>query len=170
MIIGNGDIASAIKDRKDLLFFASGVSNSRETRESEYRREINLLRKQNRNSHIVYFSSLCVYYSNTRYARHKRCMERLVKGFRTWTIIRIGNIDWGTNPYTLINYLKNRKKKGQKLHIENVYRYVINREEFDYWINLIRPWSCEMNIPGRRMKVSEIVQEYVNNSHLIHNS
>ena len=105
MIIGNGDIASAIKDRKDLLFFASGVSNSRETRESEYRREIDLLLKQDKNSHIVYFSSLCVFYSNSRYAQHKRYMEKLVKGFRKWTIIRLGNITWGTNPHTLINFL-----------------------------------------------------------------
>ena len=35
-IIGNGDIAMALReggvDRDDLLFFAAGVSNSRETR------------------------------------------------------------------------------------------------------------------------------------------
>ncbi len=163
MIIGKGDIASALKkqDRKDLLFFASGVSNSGETRESEYKREIDLLLRQDRDSHIIYFSSLCVYYSDSRYARHKRYMEQLVKKFKTWTIIRIGNIDWGTNPYTLINYLRNRKKKGQKLQIKNVYRYMLNRKEFDHWIRLIPSWSCEMNIPGRRMKVSKIVKEYL---------
>ena len=48
MIIGHGDIASALSNRKDRLYFASGVSNSSEIRESEYRREINLLLKQNR--------------------------------------------------------------------------------------------------------------------------
>ena len=97
-------------------------------------------------------------------------MEELVKKFKKWTIIRIGNIDWGTNPHTLINYLRNKKSKGQKLHIKNVYRYILNREEFDYWIKLIPPWSCEMNVSGRRMKVSEIVREYVKNSPAIHNS
>lgn len=161
MIIGHGDIASAIKDRADLLFFASGISHSGEKRESAYRREIHLLLKQKRHSHLVYFSSLCVFYSHSRYARHKRRMEALVKKFKTWTIFRMGNIDWGTNPYTLINYLRNRKKKGQKLQIKNVYRYIINKEEFDYWIGMIPSWSCEMNISGRRMKVREIVNEYV---------
>ena len=163
MIIGKGDIASALKkqDRKDLLFFASCVSNSGETRESEYKREIDLLLKQDRDSHIVYFGSLCVYHSDSRYARHKRYMEQLVKKFKTHTTIRIGNIDWGTNPYTLINYLRNRKKKGQKLQIMDVYRYILNRKEFDYWISLIPPWSCEMNIPGRRMKMSKVVKEYL---------
>ena len=45
MIIGNGNIARALKDidRDDLLFFASGVSNSQEDRESEYKREMELL-------------------------------------------------------------------------------------------------------------------------------
>ena len=161
MIVGTGDLSSVIKDRKGLLFFASGVSNSGETRESEYRREIDLLLRQDLDQHLVYFSSLCVYYSNSRYAQHKRYMEELVKGFKTHTIFRIGNIDWGTNPHTLINHLRDRRKRGEELVIEDVYRYVISKEEFDYWISLIPDWSCEMNIPGRRLKVADIVREYV---------
>jgi len=35
MIIGNGDIGKALKDRDDVVFFASGVSNSQETDEKE---------------------------------------------------------------------------------------------------------------------------------------
>lgn len=161
MIIGNGDIASAIKDRKDLLFFASGVSNSRETRESEYRREVELLLKQDANSHIVYFSSLSVFYSNARYVKHKRYMESLVKGFKKWTIIRMGNIDWGTNPHTLINFLRNQYIRREKMKIQNVYRYICSREEFDYWLKMIPDWSCEISIPGKRMKVKDIVKQYV---------
>ncbi|MEK7117078.1 MAG: hypothetical protein AAB837_02855 [Patescibacteria group bacterium] len=161
MIIGNGDIAKAIKDRKDLLFFVSGVSNSQETRESEYKREVDLLSKQNKKSHIVYVSSLCVFYSNTRYAEHKRQMEGLVKKFKTWTIVRLGNITWGTNPHTLINKLKEQKQRGEKLVIQDTYRYVCERDEFDYWFNMIPSWSCEMNVPGKRMKVKEIVKKYV---------
>ena len=49
MIVGYGDIASVLKDRKGTIFFASGVSNSQETRESEYKREEDLLMKQNKN-------------------------------------------------------------------------------------------------------------------------
>ncbi len=161
MIVGNGDIAKALPKRDDLLFFASGVSNSLEARDSEYKREADLLLKQDKNQHIVYISSLCVFYLNTRYAKHKRHMEKLVKGFKTWTIIRLGNIAWGTNPHTLINYLRNRKKKGKELYIQDAYRYICDRDEFDYWISMIPDWSCEMNVPGRRMKVSEIVKEFV---------
>lgn len=161
MIIGNGDIAKVIQDRDDLLFFVSGVSNSQETRESEYRREINLLLDQDHESHIVYVSSLCVFDTDTRYACHKRQMEKLVKNFKTWTIIRLGNITWGTNPHTLINFFKNQKTRGEKLIIKDVYRYICDREEFQYWLSLIPAWSCEMNIPGRRMKVKDIIKEYV---------
>ena len=43
-----------------------------------------------------------------------------------------------------------------------MYRYVVDKDEFLHWLNMIPPWSCELNIPGRRMKVREIVREYVN--------
>ena len=88
MIIGNGDLASVLPDREDLIFFASGVSNSQETRESEYQREVDLLMKQNRDSHIVYFSTLASFYSRTRYVDHKLNMESLIKRyFKKYTII-----------------------------------------------------------------------------------
>lgn len=165
MIVGKGNISSVLKDREDRIYFASGVSFSGETRESEFRREIDLLMKQDRFSHLVYFSSLCVFYSYTPYARHKRLMERLVKGiFERYTIVRLGNIEWDENPHTLINYLRARKERGEPLVVQDVYRYVISKEEFLHWINMIPPWSCEMNLPGRMMKVSEIVEKYVEES------
>ena len=161
MIIGNGDIASALPDKKNRLFFASGVSNSQETRESEYRREKNLIFKQDRNSHIVYFSSLAVLYGKNRYVQHKREMEALIKQeFLRYTIMRLGNITWGTNPHTLINYFRQQLKADKPITIQNTYRYIIDKDEFLHWIGLIPDWSCEMNITGRRMKVSEIVDEY----------
>ncbi|OHA88491.1 MAG: hypothetical protein A2653_00970 [Candidatus Zambryskibacteria bacterium RIFCSPHIGHO2_01_FULL_43_25] len=161
MIIGNGDIASALPDKKNRLFFASGVSNSQETRESEYAREKTLLFKQDRNSHIVYFSSLAVLYGKNRYVQHKREMEALIKQeFLRYTIMRLGNITWGTNPHTLINYFRQQLKADKPITIQNTYRYIIDKDEFLHWIGLIPDWSCEMNITGRRMKVSEIVDEY----------
>jgi len=162
MIIGEGDVASAIIDREDLLFFASGVSNSQETRESEYQREKDLLLTQDRKQHLVYFGSLSIFYADTRYARHKRGMEELVKeNFGRYTIVRLGTITWGNNPHTLINYFRARKKAGEPIEVKDVYRYVINKEEFRYWLGLIPDFNCEMNITGRRMKVREIVEELV---------
>lgn len=158
MIIGHGDISSVLKDRKGFIFFASGVSNSKEKRESEYEREIDLLTKQDRTKHLVYFSTLSIFYANTQYTRHKLFMESLIKKyFETYTIIRLGNITWGTNPHTIINYMKAHKDA----EIQDVYRYIVDKDEFLHWIDLIPDWSCEMNITGRRMKVQDIVKEYV---------
>ena len=161
MIIGHGDIASILQDRDDRLYFASGVSNSKETREPEYRREVNLLLSQDKLRHIVYFGSMCIFYSNTHYAQHKRCMENLVKkNFPHYTIFRMGNIAWGSNPHTLINFIQNKIRKREPFEIQDVYRYVVEKEEFLYWIDLIPDWNCEMNITSRRMKVIDIVKEY----------
>ena len=166
MIIGNGDIAKALKevDRDDLLFFASGVSNSQEKRESEYKREFNLLNSLLINpggklKHLVYFSSLAIFYSDTRYAVHKRTMELAIKErFWHYTIIRLGNISWGDNQHTIINFLRNKIKNGEPYKIKDEYRYIIEEDEFLHWMRLIPVWNCEMNIPGKMMKVKEIVQ------------
>ncbi|MFA5990492.1 MAG: hypothetical protein WC803_12925 [Sphingomonas sp.] len=159
MIIGHGDISSVLPERDDLLFFASGVSNSREDRESEYTREIDLLHAQDRDKHIVYFSSLCVFDKKSRYSQHKRRMELMISIiFETYTIIRIGNITWGSNTNTIINFLKDKIQKGEQYTVEDVYRHILSKEEFLYWIDRIPSWSCEMNIPGKMMMVSEIVE------------
>lgn len=157
MVIGNGDVASALIDKPGMLYFASGVSNSQELRESEYRREVDLLLEQDKTLHVVYFSTLASLYSDTRYTRHKRHMEGIVKSdFPKYTIVRLGNILWGTNPHTLINYLR----AHPEAEVRDEYRYVVGKEEFSHWIELIPDWSCEMNIPGERLKVREVKEKY----------
>lgn len=161
MIIGNGDIAKALKEvDDDKLYFASGISNSAETRESEFKREKDLLSEQDRTKHLVYISSLCVLYSDTPYAKHKKNMEMYVKfNWNNHTILRLGNINWGSNPHTIINYLKKKIKAGEKLEIQDTYRYIIDKDELHYWIGMIPDFRCEMNVPGKRMHVSKIVAE-----------
>lgn len=163
MIVGNGDIASVLGevDKPNLLFFASGVSNSKEVLDSAYQREIDLLMKQDFSKHIVYFSSLSIFYNNNRYTMHKIQMERTIREyFHKWTIIRIGNITWGKNPHTIINFFRNKIKNNQPIEVRDEYRYVVELDEFLHWLKLIPTWSCEMNIPGRRMLVSQILNEY----------
>ena len=158
MVVGNGDIARVLPDRDDLLFFASGVSNSQCDDENEYEREIELLSLQDTSKHIVYFSTLSLFYGDSRYIDHKWQMETLVKEwFEHFCIFRIGNIDWGTNPHTLINYLR----ANPKAEIRNEWRYVVDKDEFLHWVNLIPLWNCEMNVPGRRLTVREIYDEFV---------
>jgi len=116
MIIGSGDIASALIDRKDVIFFASGVSDSRCEDIGEYMREELLLTDVSHrypNKSLFYFSSIGVNLVQSKYFIHKLGMEDLVRElFLDCVILRIGNITWGTNPNTFINYLKSRKEQG----------------------------------------------------------
>ena len=162
MILGNGTIGSVLTDREDRLYFASGVSNSSETRRSEYEREKNLLLEQDRHRHLVYFSTLSVFYSDSLYVQHKKRMEKLIKErFKTHTIMRLGNPTWGKNPVHLIPFLKKKLENNEPLDVWDVYRYPLELKDFLHWVSLIPPWSCEMNVYTSVMKVNDILEHYV---------
>lgn len=168
MIIGRGDISKALVDRDDVTWFASGVSNSRETSPKAYQREMELLFRMPRDRHLVYFSSLCIYYGQNEYARHKRIMEQTIRNhFPGYTIVRIGNIDWGENPNTLINYLRAHPMAD----VKPVYRHILSQEEFKYWMGLIPvPGKNEMNIPGDRVWVPDLFRSlHPNHSAQVYN-
>jgi hypothetical protein len=133
MIVGRGDIASILNDREGAIFFASGVSNSTETTQSEYWREMQLLDKQDKNKCLFYFSSISVDDMSkieNEYLMHKRRMELLIKSnFKNYNIIRIGNISWGNNPNTFLNYIKNKIKNGEAVEIKDEYKYIIDKEQ-----------------------------------------
>lgn len=161
MIIGRGNIAKVLKDREDLVFFASGVSDSSCVSHEDYEREISMMRNVDPSSHVVYFSNLGIYYKDDRYTRHKKYMEGMVKSrFKYYTIVRIEVCEWVNNPTTILNVFKEKLKNGEKIEIQNTYRYVLSLDEFLYWISLI-PYkqNNEMNILGRRMHISDIVDE-----------
>jgi nucleoside-diphosphate-sugar epimerase len=153
MIIGSGDIASVLTDREDVIFFVSGVSNSKETRESEFEREKMLLYNTPKDKHLIYISTLSVYYQKTPYTEHKLEMERLISAyFPSFTIFRIGNITWGKNPNTFINYLKAHPDAERK----PVWRYLVDKEEFLHWIDLAPiPGREIMNITGKMIWVPQ---------------
>lgn len=159
MIVGHGDIGSVLMgiDRPDITFFASGVSDSSCKDIEQYQREIDLLMDQPNYMHIVYFSSLCIYYGDSLYQRHKLTIEEIVKTrFYSYTIVRLGNISWGSNPNTLINYLKAHPDTP----IYSTYRFIVSEEEFKYWLGMIRVGVNDiMNMPGRMVFVPDLVKE-----------
>lgn len=160
MIIGNGDIAKALRpvDRADIVFFASGVSSSKETRLKEFDREIDMLHNIKPDRHIVYFSTLSVYYSYSPYVKHKEYIENLIQVlFASYTIVRLGNITWGNNPNTLLNFFRNEYRAGREPVIQDCHRYLINKEEFLHWMKMIRVGQKDiMNITGQKKHVREI--------------
>lgn len=130
MILGSGDIASILHDRDGALFFASGVSDSGCEDEAQFIREIKLLDQQNRDQFIFYFSSMQVFYSGSRYARHKVCMETLIKQwFDHYCIIRLGNITWGNNPRTFLNFIRNCRKEGIPVPIRDEWKFMSNKDQ-----------------------------------------
>ncbi|SDE43445.1 NAD-dependent epimerase/dehydratase family protein [Riemerella columbipharyngis] len=124
MIIGNGLVASLFKDydREEVVFFASGVSNSLETDIHQFIREENLLRKtiaKNLNKTFIYFSTCSIYDSSkvdSPYVLHKLKIEQIVKdSCQSYLILRISNVvGKGGNPNLLMNYLV-REVKSQRV-------------------------------------------------------
>lgn len=157
-IVGNGDIASVLPDRMGITFLAAGLSNSKNVTFADFKREQEMI-SMYRNNHIVYFSSLCIYYSNSPYAKYKKDIEEYIKQTCDYyTIVRLGNITWGDNPNTIINYFKN----NPNAKVEDGYRYLVDKEEFLYWIGKIRYMTKDiMNITGKLTSIKEIYERSV---------
>jgi len=134
MIIGNGILANALRpfDVEDIVFFASGVSNSLEVKTSEFTREINLLQstvEKYPNKKFIYFSTCSVYDSSkteSPYVLHKLNIEKIISDIcPEYTIFRIGNaVGKGGNTNTLINFLKNSIEEGKTIQVHNKARRV----------------------------------------------
>jgi hypothetical protein len=162
MIVGKGDIASILNDREGAIFFASGVSKSTETNELEFWREIELLDKQDKTKCLFYFSSITLDDMSkigNQYLAHKRKMELLVKSnFKNYNIIRIGNISWGSNPNTFINYIKNKIKNGEPVEIKDEFKYLIDKEQLLLLTdNLPLVGQNTISVFGRMAKVNELI-------------
>jgi hypothetical protein len=164
MIIGNGDIASVIKDRDGAIFFASGVSKSNETSEKEYDRERNLLLGQDKSKCIFYFSSITIDFTEqlekSRYLRHKKEMEDLIKAnFQNYNIIRIGNITWGNNPNTFLNFIKNKLENNEPVNIRRgELKYMLDKDQFSLIIdNLPLNGKNQISIFGKVVRVEDLI-------------
>jgi nucleoside-diphosphate-sugar epimerase len=164
VIIGSGDIASILNDRDDFIFFAAGVSNSRETDEERYSWEkhrlmtfiemANALEKS-----LVYFGSFACYFSLSRYTVHKLEMEQMIKeACNNYSIIRIGNITWGKNPNTFINFIRNKIAAGEEFEIRDEFKYIISKEQLLFITdNLPMTGKNEISVFGDCKKVKDII-------------
>lgn len=131
MIVGAGMMAKAFENsilNPNTIVFASGVSNSLETRLSEFEREKKLLEQtvfNNENCKLIYFSSCSIYdgaVSDRLYVKHKIFMENYLASLTdNYLICRVSNVvGKNGNPNTLINYL---------------YNCINNNISFQAWIN-----------------------------------
>lgn len=127
MIVGNGLIANLFKnhDEENVVFFASGVSNSLETSKINFEREENLVRKtlsENPEKLFVYFSTCSIYDSSkaeSLYVLHKLHMESIVsKNAQKFLILRVSNaVGKGGNPNLLLNFIYHSLKNNQTIQV-----------------------------------------------------
>lgn len=163
MIIGNGLIASLFTecDQENIIFFASGVSNSLETKKEEFLREENLIKKtitENPNKVFIYFSTCSIYDSSkveSQYVLHKLKMEQIIIQLcPQYLILRLSNaVGNGGNPNLLMNYLVRSVKNKEIINvhtkatrnlidvedIKNITNQLIDKRYFNKIINIAYP-------------------------------
>ena len=106
-----------------LTVFASGVSNSGETRLAEFERERDLLQHTLQNaSQLMYFSTCSVHdpeLSESPYVQHKLAMEQLVQRAGSQNaIVRLPQVvGLSANPHTLTNYLYRQISAGERFEV-----------------------------------------------------
>ena len=178
MIIGNGLIANLFKDsdRENVIFFASGVSNSSETDPAQFQREENLIRKtisENPEKLFVYFSTCSIYDSsktNSHYVLHKLKMEELIKtNTKEYLILRVSNaVGKGGNPNLLINYLVRSVKEHQKINVhtkatrnlidsedvKEITLHLLEKKDFNKIINIAYPQNYSI------IEILEILEHF----------
>lgn len=139
-VVGNGMLAQNIKSSlpssfKDIVFFASGVSDSTTTNHAEFEREILLLsRFLQSDMHIVYFSTCSIYdpdLVNSPYVRHKLHIENLLKSRGSFSLFRLPQvIGYPVNPATLCNHFARCIRDGRHFTVwRDARRYLIDIDD-----------------------------------------
>jgi UDP-2-acetamido-2,6-beta-L-arabino-hexul-4-ose reductase len=147
MVIGNGLVARMLEkfDVNDhILIFASGVSNSGENSDTEYKRESDLLlSKRGTKARLVYFST-CSMFDPTlqegKYVKHKRAMEEMIASeFHSHLILRLPLlISNAPNPYTFFNFMSQRIRQGTPIPVHsNAWRYLMDASDLSFWIPIL---------------------------------
>jgi nucleoside-diphosphate-sugar epimerase len=175
MVVGNGMMAKkffSFKDDENILIFASGVSNSKETKVENFEREKDLLFEaisQNSTKKFVYFSTCSIYDPSEKdslYVKHKlECEQLIEKNCKNYLICRISNVVGKTdNPNTIISYLVSKIGSEQPFQLwKNSVRNIIDIEEvFSFVSHKVKAGigaeTCVIANPFQ-YKVTEIVKK-----------
>jgi hypothetical protein len=147
MIIGSGLIANTFREYvndKENIIFASGVSNSSESRSNEFQREKELLSNtvyNYPNKTLVYFSTCAFddkYFSESSYLIHKKEMEFWIfKNVSSYYIFRIPQLIGSNNETQLIGFLNSRIQKNLKFTLFDIERNIIDLEFLRKSVNYI---------------------------------
>ena len=174
MVVGDGLIAqafAALAPRRDVVIYASGVSDSTETRAEAFERERALLAKtraENPRALLVYFSTCSVDDPDRRptpYVQHKLAMEaQLAAAPGPWMVLRlplaIGPVH--RSP-TLANFLHDRIVRGEAFEVwSRSMRYPIDVDDVvriaSRFIAERAYWRRTINIALRAFTVLDFVR------------
>jgi UDP-2-acetamido-2,6-beta-L-arabino-hexul-4-ose reductase len=167
MIVGHGDIASWLKDRVDAILFASGVSDSLCTDEKEFKRESDMIYSFSLSKYtktFFYFSSMSITYKDSAYTRHKLEMEKMVDMlYSNYYIIRLGNLTWGNNQKTFINYLRNQIRNDRPYEIKDELKFLIDKKTLVDVVHSLPLFNGKntLSIFNEAMKVEDVVRKYI---------
>ncbi len=141
MVIGRGTMAQAFSDftgNNNFLIFASGVSNSKETNQEAFLREMTLLQESLKlypHLHIVYFSTCSIYDTeeqHSAYVQHKLATEQFIQQTnQNYTIFRVSNVVSSTLQHsTIFSYLAYHIKHNLSFKLwKNAYRNILGVED-----------------------------------------
>ncbi len=164
MVIGNGLIAKAFSkyiQNNDIMVFASGVSNSASTKESDYSREFEMLKQYGQaEARFVYFSTLSVFDSSlehTAYIKHKKQIEDYIQNhIENFVLFRLPIVvGRSANPHTLMNYIFNKIKNNETITVHtNACRFLIDVDDVTKYLS---------PIIESEMARSEMINVHLNN-------
>ncbi len=157
MVIGNGMIANRFadyKNDKNIIIFASGVSNSKDNFNENFLREFYLLTqtiKNNPGKTIVYFSTCSIEdcdLASSPYVLHKKKIEKFIEqNAESYYLFRISNVAGiSNNPYTILNYFIFNILSGHPLTVwKNASRNIFGIDDMYAIINYFLNEEKEMN-------------------------
>lgn len=164
MVVGNGLLANAFKHYEhddQIIIFASGVSNSKETNEKEFEREEKLLKSIPIDKMFVYFSTCSIYdlsAQGSQYVRHKMHMERLIHMyFENYIIFRLPTIVGKTNnPHTFFNYFKDKINNNSEIKVDALSsRYLIDIDDLSNFLSgIIERHRADNEIGQKKINIA----------------
>ena len=143
MVFGCGLIGTAFSDlygqNPKVCLYSAGVSNSQCTESSEFHRDKKTLEQNisnlKKNQLLIYISTCSITTSNSmfssRYIEHKIEMENLVIKYGHYLVLRFPQLaSFSKNPFTLLNYLKNKINSGETFEVlKNGFRNILDVDD-----------------------------------------
>ena len=140
MVVGTGLLATAFleyKNKDDIIIFASGVSNSKETSKEQFLREEKLLcsylEKYGNSKHFIYFSTCSMYdtyFERSAYTTHKMNMEKIIIDRASrYNIFRLPQVLGKNNKNQLIGFLYKAINNNISFDLYDIERNIIDIDD-----------------------------------------